>query len=63
MHCNPVCPFCEEPILSVITEVCGPDFGTTVITYVHEEGERHFLIIASEETVQNARLLLEESDG
>lgn len=38
------CPFCERPVIAIVRETGGRNFGTTVVSYYHEDGEIHFRV-------------------
>lgn len=44
MSINPPCPFCEKPVVAIVTECGGDRFNTTIIIYYHEDGETHFRV-------------------
>ena len=44
MKIKPPCPFCEKPVIAIVTECGGDNFGTTIIIYYHGDGDVHFRI-------------------
>lgn len=53
MPADPHCPFCDQPVQSLIIEQGGPDFATAVVCYVHVNGEMHFVVKMPKEEMED----------